>query len=227
MPNTTCSLKKARRLRGCCTWVQAGSGRATLVEPWPVKLSRLSGAVRHCQGDCQASIKASVKIHCQHCQASIKPLSSDLDSGLTLCQGSVKPLSVDIAVKSVKAVRLSVDSLSDCQARAQDTRDRRRASRDDQRALPVEVRSRLDRQIPQRPFDYGDMNGPLRWPRFPWRWRPGTRCHGQGAPTGPAFAVLCGSVASSSLSQRGRDSSSPYIVPVAPGGWVPLQYCVA
>ena len=29
-PNTTCSLKKARRLRGCCTWVQAGSGRATL-----------------------------------------------------------------------------------------------------------------------------------------------------------------------------------------------------
>ena len=30
MPNTTCSLKKARRLRGCCTWVQAGSGRAIL-----------------------------------------------------------------------------------------------------------------------------------------------------------------------------------------------------
>ena len=50
------------------------------VEPWPVKLSRLSGSVRHCQGDCQAPVKASVKIHCQHCQASVRPLSSDLDS---------------------------------------------------------------------------------------------------------------------------------------------------
>ena len=94
-------------------------------------------------------------------------------------------------------------------------------------ALPVEVRSRIERQIPQRPFDYGDMNGPLRRPRCSWRWRPGTRCPGRGAPTGPAFAVLCGSVASSFLSQRERDSSSPYIVPVVPGGWVPLQYCVA
>ena len=54
-------------------------GATKRFEPWPVKLSRLSGAVRHCQGDCQASIKASVKIHCQHCQASVKPLSSDLD----------------------------------------------------------------------------------------------------------------------------------------------------
>ena len=48
----------------------------------------------------------------------------------------------------------------------------RRACRDERRALPVEVRSRLDRQIPQRPSDYGDMNGPLRRPRCSWRWRP-------------------------------------------------------
>ena len=49
----------------------------------------------------------------------VKPLSRSLDRALTLCQGSVKPLSIDIAVKPVKTVRLSVDSLSDCQARAQ------------------------------------------------------------------------------------------------------------
>ena len=35
---------------------------------------------------------------------------------MTLCQGSVKPLSIDIAVKPVKTVKLSVDTLSDCQA---------------------------------------------------------------------------------------------------------------
>ena len=46
-------------------------------------------------------------------------LSRSLDRALTLCQGSVKPLSIDIAVKPVKTVKLSVDTLSDCQARAQ------------------------------------------------------------------------------------------------------------
>ena len=50
--------------------------------------------------------------------------------------------------------------------------------------------------------------------------RPAQRCQGQGAPTGPRVAVQCGVVASSSLSQRGRDSTSPYIGPVVPGGWV-------
>ena len=46
-------------------------------------------------------------------------LSRSLDRALTLCQASVRPLSVDIAVKPVKTVRLSIDSLSNCQARAQ------------------------------------------------------------------------------------------------------------
>ena len=64
-------------------------------EPWPVKLSRLSGSVRHCQGDCQASVKASVKIHCQQCQASVRPLSSDLDRyhAHVLSRLSSRPLS--------------------------------------------------------------------------------------------------------------------------------------
>ena len=65
------------------------------LEPWPVKLSRLSGSVRHCQGDYQAFVKASVKIHCQHCQASVTPLSSDLDSDHVphLSRLSSRPLS--------------------------------------------------------------------------------------------------------------------------------------
>ena len=82
---------------------------------------------RHCQGDCQAPVKASVKIHCQHCQASVKPLSSDLDryhvphlsrlSGrpLSSCQGcqalsgavrgTVRPLSRPLSRSTVNTVR--------------------------------------------------------------------------------------------------------------------------
>ena len=72
----------------------------------PVRLSGLSGL-----SDCQGLDSLDMT----HTWS----LSRSLDRALTLCQGSVKPLSIDIAVKPVKIVRLSVDRLSDCQAKAQ------------------------------------------------------------------------------------------------------------
>ena len=78
----------------------------------PVRLSGLSGL-----SDCQGLDSLDMT----HAWS----LSRSLDRALTLCQGSVKPLSIDIAVKPVKTVRLSVDRLSDCQARAQPSACRR------------------------------------------------------------------------------------------------------
>ena len=51
---------------------------------------------------------------CEHFE-----LSRRLDRALTVCQASVRPLSDDIAVRTVRTVRLSVDSLLDCQATVQ------------------------------------------------------------------------------------------------------------
>ena len=54
-PRVVCELpgrEKATSLPGCRATPLQGDSE-TEVEPWPVKLSGLSGAVRHCQGDCQ------------------------------------------------------------------------------------------------------------------------------------------------------------------------------
>ena len=97
-------------------WVRAGSQEAWACEGSMVVVLRGGlGSRLACQTVKLSDCQGLDSLDSTHTWS----LSRSLDRALTLCQGSVKPLSIDIAVKPVKTVRLSVDRLSNCQARAQ------------------------------------------------------------------------------------------------------------